>query len=132
METNNYEVIVKTSSYAGNFERELCAFMTGHIGECGVGSEFINPIINTTFEGYIEDKPDDHNCYRPVALDEDNSKNIVIFFCKKPTIGQLKTMKERAQLFEKTKPYEYLDRKFKFLGMELIEVSVGRKSININ
>jgi len=29
--------IVDTDSYTGNFEREMCAFMTGHIGKCEKG-----------------------------------------------------------------------------------------------
>jgi hypothetical protein len=126
MKNHGFNVLVKTNSYAGNFERELCAFMTGHIGECGVGEEFINPIIKSTFEGYIEDELDDHACYRPVALDETNSHNLIIFFVKKPTEGQFKTLKERAKLFEKTRPYEYLDPDFRFLGIELQEVSITK------
>lgn len=32
-------VLIHTNAYAGNFERELVAFITGLIGECGVGEE---------------------------------------------------------------------------------------------
>lgn len=31
--------IVDTDSYSGNFERQLCAYMTGHVGETRGGSE---------------------------------------------------------------------------------------------
>lgn len=34
-------VIIDTTAYAGNFERELCAYFTGQIEECYVGSEFL-------------------------------------------------------------------------------------------
>lgn len=36
-ESKSYSIVVETDSYAGNFEREMCAFMTGHIGKCEVG-----------------------------------------------------------------------------------------------
>lgn len=32
-------IVVDTDSYAGNFERELCAYVTGQFGECGVGED---------------------------------------------------------------------------------------------
>jgi hypothetical protein len=32
-----YILLVHTNSYAGNFEREMCGFMTGIVGECEVG-----------------------------------------------------------------------------------------------
>lgn len=31
--------IIDTDSYSGNFEREMCAYITGHIGDCLVGFE---------------------------------------------------------------------------------------------
>ena len=39
--------IIDTDQYAGNFERELCAWTTGQIGECEVGKEysFVNNLI---------------------------------------------------------------------------------------
>lgn len=33
--------VVDTDSYSGNFEREMCAHITGQIGECEVGKEYI-------------------------------------------------------------------------------------------
>jgi len=35
-----YKFIIDTDQYAGNFEREMCAYLTGTVGECGVGDEF--------------------------------------------------------------------------------------------
>jgi hypothetical protein len=31
--------VVDTDTYAGNFEREMCAYITGQVGECEVGEE---------------------------------------------------------------------------------------------
>lgn len=33
-------LVVDTNSYAGNFERDLCAYVTGQYGECGVGEDY--------------------------------------------------------------------------------------------
>ena len=65
--------VIDTDSYAGNFERELCAYMTGCVGECGVGDD-----MRTIFETEVGDpdelfefivsEPDEHGCSRPVTI----------------------------------------------------------------
>lgn len=45
MKQETYQLLVKTNCYAGNFERELCAFMTGQVGDCEVGDEFVEEEI---------------------------------------------------------------------------------------
>ncbi|KKK83825.1 hypothetical protein LCGC14_2789530, partial [marine sediment metagenome] len=35
--SDSWIFIIDTDSYAGNFEREMCAYITGRVGECGVG-----------------------------------------------------------------------------------------------
>jgi len=63
------KVIVDTNKYAGNFEREMCAYATGQIGECEVGSEEVDenmPYANWWEEYVIHQE--DEGCYRPVAL----------------------------------------------------------------
>lgn len=128
--SKEYQIVVKTNSYAGNFEREMCAYMTGIVGECEVGSEFIEEEISPLFENSVKSKPDDHGCYRPIALDKDIN-NFVIFFKKEPTPEQIQIMDERAKLFENERPYRYLDKKFKYLGLELAEetTTITRKTI---
>ena len=43
--TENYgdsiAFVIDTKQYAGNFEREMCAHITGHIGECEVGRDMV-------------------------------------------------------------------------------------------
>lgn len=34
-ETTKYTFVIDTEQYAGNFEREICAFVTGRRGEYG-------------------------------------------------------------------------------------------------
>jgi hypothetical protein len=63
---------VDTDSYAGNFERELCAYMTGIVGECGVGEEG-QKLYEADGHEPLEDLvdawvPDDHGCHRPAAI----------------------------------------------------------------
>ena len=77
MASKTFVFVVDTDSYAGNFEREMCAFMTGKIGDCEVGKEFAEMYYkesNVTSDGenehnsYIKPLPDDHGCYRPCAV----------------------------------------------------------------
>lgn len=92
MSSQEWIFIVDTEQYAGNFERDMCAFMTGMIGECGVGVEearlfyeqrglveegfdwkgvnlqcsyedFKNP-----FSDFITTRGDEHGCQRPTSL----------------------------------------------------------------
>ena len=66
--------IIDTDQYAGNFEREMCAYITGHIGECEVGGEQavcfkketgLNP---DTFFNNVLQVADEHGCHRPVEI----------------------------------------------------------------
>ena len=86
--------IVDTEQYAGNFERDMCAFMTGMVGECKVGVEeaqlFYEQIglvdedfdwsetdverdyesghLNNPFDEFIVKKPDEYGCHRPTEM----------------------------------------------------------------
>lgn len=71
---NKVIFVIDTSSYAGNFERDLCAYVTGVIGECEVGKEFSDLYSQETreeysqFEDIIDMRPDDHGCHRPTSI----------------------------------------------------------------
>lgn len=102
----NYAILIKTDSYAGNFEREMCAHVTGHIGECGVGDEYVDESIAEKFEDYIGLESDDHGCYRPAELGYDlgySNNDVVIWFEKKPTQELIDTIKERLETFNETR-----------------------------
>lgn len=69
----SYTFVIDTERYAGNFERELCGYTTGVIGQCEVGEEdaqeFKKDIPgNNPFEDIIRQVPDEHGCLRPVAI----------------------------------------------------------------
>lgn len=62
--------VIDTENYAGNFERELCAYITGRVGECGVGddmAELFKQEVGEPFENVVEEG-DEHGCYRPATI----------------------------------------------------------------
>ncbi len=63
--------IIDTEDYAGNFERDLCAYITGRVGECGVGDEEAKLFEEETgFEGFdnVVEEADERGCYRPASI----------------------------------------------------------------
>ena len=64
-----YIFVIDTEQYAGNFERDMCGFITGQIGECGVGDDFADMVpkdIARKFRDIVAQTPDEHGCHRPV------------------------------------------------------------------
>lgn len=96
--------VIDTDSYAGNFEREMCAHITGTIGDCEVGEELVEDGISKKFPN-IQNVADDNGCYRPVSCHElPNSgvnNAVAIFFDinKPPSKEQIELMKERSGTF---------------------------------
>ena len=66
--------VIDTDAYAGNFERGLCAYITGRLGECEVGedeAEIFREEVGDPDElfEFIDSKPDeDGGCLRPVTI----------------------------------------------------------------
>jgi hypothetical protein len=47
-ELEGYVFIIDTEQYAGNFEREMCAYCTGILGDCEVGEDaLVGPTMAT-------------------------------------------------------------------------------------
>ena len=70
-----FKIVVDTEQYSGNFEREMCAYVTGQIGECGVERDWAIAYSDSIkhidwWEDHIVNRPDDreHPCYRPAAI----------------------------------------------------------------
>jgi hypothetical protein len=70
-----FKIVIDTEQYAGNFEREMCAYITGQTGECSVGDDWARLYASTIkyidwWEEHIAQRPDDSDspCYRPVAI----------------------------------------------------------------
>ena len=67
--------VIDTDTYAGSFERELTAYITGQIGECGVGEEEqkmalkeLPEVAKLWFEDNVRQVPDDGGCHRPTTI----------------------------------------------------------------
>lgn len=111
-------VLIETDSYAGNFERDLCAFLTGTVGECGVGSGLVSEDIKDVFKDFIYGVSDEHGCYRPCSiwLNEDNKYNsVAIFFYKRPTYELIDLMKDRLLRFNE----HFASKDIQFLNFQL-------------
>ena len=70
-----FKLVVDTEQYSGNFEREMCAYITGQVGECGVGDNWVDNYASTIihldwWNNHIVNRPDDSDspCYRPVSI----------------------------------------------------------------
>jgi len=126
MPTNaKFGVLIKTNQYAGNFERELCAHVTGCIGECGVGHEYVDEKIKKIFSNIIGNEADDAGCYRPVNGELGvNSNDVLIYFDSKPTLKQIELIKERSKTFVR-------EDGFKIKGFELIAYKNSQSKIKI-
>jgi hypothetical protein len=133
-----YAIIVRTDSYAGNFERELCAHLTGIVGECEVGDEYVDESIESIFEGIVAHIPDDNGCRRPVSLGGCsktkgfNGNDVVIWFDGLPSDEQKKLLKERALTFNKaaTKHNQWHKKDIKIDSIILREIDTTINSIN--
>lgn len=75
MEITSIVVAIDTNQYAGNFEREMCAYITGQYGDCGVGDDIANtekPNIQNYdwFNQHVVQEDDDsaYVCRRPCAI----------------------------------------------------------------
>jgi hypothetical protein len=139
---NGWAFVIDTDSYAGNFEREMTAYLTGIIGECEVGEELVEREIKKKFEQYVQSVPDEHGCYRPTSCwKSPNSKSynsVAIFFYNKPTQEQIDFLKERVKNFDEV--YKTRGRMAKFnknkpeikiLGFRLIEFKSQTKESEI-
>ncbi len=71
---HDFIFLIDTDSYAGGLERQLTAFCTGCVGECGVGEEYAEvfrqecPELLRTFEDLVALRPDDSGCRRPTSI----------------------------------------------------------------
>lgn len=108
--SNLFIFLIDTKQYAGNFERELCAHVTGRVGDCGVGEELSNifeqEVGATQFVEDLQNKisfePDDHGCSRPASLwhtPDGQPHAVAIFFTEKPTAEEIEFMKKRTETF---------------------------------
>ena len=133
--------VIDTTDYAGNFERELCAYVTGQIGDCGAGHDLREvaleeqPRLDEIFEDTVKQYHDDHGCWRPCQIwpnKKGKYNSVAIFFFERPTEEQIEIIKVRAAKFVKEIKSKYIDMSQikKILGFRLIESTVVYNEIS--
>lgn len=108
----NHILVVKTNLYAGSFERVMCAFMTGCIGDCEVGrkqSESFIEDFGDIFEHNIQRIPDDSGCHRPCSIGDDKNE-VAIFFHKPLDYSSLSFLRSRAEEFAEITPHMVIEK----------------------
>jgi hypothetical protein len=131
-----FTFVVDTNQYAGNFERQLCAYITGLVGDCDVGGEystlFQQEETTPPFDEVVA-YPDDHGCFRPCEIFKDSKgakyNSVAIHFETRPTASHIEIMKRRAFLFPTalTKYDSSRLGKIKITGFRLIEQTCTHK-----
>lgn len=103
IKNNMYKFIIDTDQYSGNFEREMCAYLTGQIGECGVGSEYAELFEKEvsgkiSFENVVSIPDDEGYCHRPCIIETNpNWFNTGMgMFYRNDDIDEEKILKEYA------------------------------------
>lgn len=116
--------VIKTDEHAGNFEREMCAYITGALGTTDVGAKESEkfqkqyPAKYNDFEDLVADFSDEYGGHTPVTVwDHDDCSCVVIFFNTRPSDKLLMFMRLRAVKFS-------VGRGINVLGFELLEYKV--------
>jgi hypothetical protein len=135
-----YYFIIDTDSYAGNFERELCAYCTGHWDYETHGEEQAllfkkevgDPEVLFESIAYVGVGDGYQSCQTlEVEPTVDQYNSVAISFSEKPTIEQIKIMRHRAEKFTRVGQIFNQPVKFKILGYRLIQKTIHTKNIII-
>jgi hypothetical protein len=130
---NSKIVVFDTNRYSGNFERELCAFVTGRFGECYVGQEIARCVRTELrhrdwYERNVVNEIDDCDIARPAATwdapDTAATESVAIFVEEFPPKGVL------AEMVRRTKRY-CKEHHIGYLGYRLLEPSLGTQVTTI-
>lgn len=103
-------LVINTNLYTGNFERELCAYVTGCVGECDVGAGEARIFVDEEGEELQEEigdiisfEADDHGCRRPTSIWQDTDfghyESMAIFFQEAPDPAVIQKIVDRAQAY---------------------------------
>ncbi|KKL16658.1 hypothetical protein LCGC14_2493370 [marine sediment metagenome] len=139
----NFEIIIDTDSYAGNFERELCAYITGHWDEETHGGDQAkefdkevgepNPFENFITTALTQDDDVPIASYQCVEWEPVNKKtnSVGIFFEKEPTAELIELIKERSYKF--TNKGRIFDHPvtLKIIGFRLLKRTVKIEATNV-
>lgn len=121
--------VIKTNKYAGNFERQMCAYCTGVLGECGVGGKEREIFLREAgendekFSKSVLLLPHCDGCNRPCSIWGPDYKDVAIFFHERPTDEMIGLMISRAHEYTTTwcpqAEFEWNRHEIEILGLEL-------------
>lgn len=118
--------VIDTDAYSGNYERQLTAWCTGVVGECGIGTGYAlvfrkeYPLWAAKFEQWVAWCHDEHGVERSCAIfptpgwsnDGDGNhfhdtthpypayQSIAISFTERPTEETIRFLMHRARTYE--------------------------------
>lgn len=128
-----YILMIKTSGRANNYERELTAFLTDAVGDCGVGDDWVSwadsdDIYEEESENYLSvlQVPNEYGCYRPCCIGASGNlfDTVVIFFT---ILEDAKTAQERLNGGYREEDLLNLKKHFNF---EVIESKIIKYIVN--
>ena len=143
---NDYSVpeflfVVDTNLYAGNFEREMCAYMTALTGDCDGGDKEANLAFEEIPNEVRDDltdcimlPPDEHGCCRPVSIfpspgKRNDYKSLAIAFNERPSKKIIKFLKDRAYQYAKKKPCLNDWNKHSLDGLDIVGFRLVRNTM---
>lgn len=120
-----YRVVISTNTFATNFEKELCAFVTGQIGECKVGIDrrfYSSAEMRDIFEKAMERRLCDDGYWRPVQTSPKDVNSFELFFKERPTQQMMDHIREACDEFaEEKKDKNPLTNKITFDNIVVIK-----------
>lgn len=122
-----WSFVIDTNAYAGNFERELSAYVIGRCDDFGEGMDPVQPYINLyrtecgklledLVDCRVNDPGDDGLCRAPMDLaptpgqKKHTFNSVAIFMKHKPSKKQLALLVERAMKFPSLPPLSFNDK----------------------
>ena len=123
----SYILLIKTDQYVGEFERDLCAYATGCIGDCGVGRKeakiFQDENPDVDLSNLIGKEMDDYGCSRPVGVDTYN--DLMIFFRNLPEPELRQLISDRVYKFPAySATHKFGQENLSILGIEWVKKEV--------
>jgi hypothetical protein len=129
-----FTFIIDTDSYGGNFERKLCAYVTGVTGECTVGED-VADLVAADLQGYglgeiVMQVPDDNGCRRPVSIGGIKGCSVEIYFDTEPSAFLIDMFKRRSLAFAADpRPFDKYVKPFKITRFRLVKRSIAEETI---
>lgn len=122
-----WKVVITTNTFATTFENDLCAFVTGQIGQCNVGTEFrykADEEVRNLFEAAMERRMCSDDYFRPVYSSLDDSNAFELYFKDKPTDEMMSLLKSGCEDFalERKKKLP-ITTKIEFRSIKLVKES---------